>query len=359
MLPSLSTPRVLLTTCLVFAACSGSDAPAADTIAADAALEARADATGDSAARDTTSGDLQSPGPCTLGGTPPAGYTPGVTTYGDNKLIVYVPGELPIVIGSPHGGKLEGGLPERDKTTAEACPGSESVILSNDSNSQELARAIADAIQAKTGRFAHLVINDLKRSRLDANRSRCVAAAGNAIAGKAWDQFHGFIDDAKATVEARCGRGLYLDIHTHGHDTIWVELGVLLSATTLAKSDAFLDGDPSYAQASSLRGLAAVSPQPFSTLLRGPQSFGALLSKAAQGLACVPSPQLPDPDGKSYFSGGFNTALHGSRAGGAIDAIQIETRFSIFDSVSERQAYAAAVAEAALQFLRAHYGYTF
>ena len=321
------------------------------------------DAAADQRPSDLPSADLATdsapPHPCGLTGTPPSGYTLGVPSFGKDELIVYVPGELPLIVATPHGGHKEGGLPVRDEAKAKACPSGEGYNIKNDSNSQELARAIVDAVIARTGRRPHLVVNDLARSRLDANRTLCVAATGEPRAEQAWREFHRFIDDAKAHVAARCGRGLYLDIHTHGHDTVWAELGVLLPATTLAEPDATLDGDATIAQASSLRGLAAASSEAFSTLLRGPQSFGSLLV-AASGHAAVPSKELPHPAGKAYFSGGYNTYRHGSREkGGAIDAIQIESRFSMFDEAKERAAYADAIAQAALAFLEQHYGYSF
>ena len=56
--------------------------------------------------------------------------------------------------------------------------------------------------------------------------------------------------------------------------------------------------------------------------MRGDNSFGALMDSL--NYKSVPSVNDPGPMGSRYFSGGYNTARHGSRGGGSISAIQIE-----------------------------------
>ena len=92
-------------------------------------------------------------------------------------------------------------------------------------------------------------------------------------------------------------------------------------------------------------------------LLRGPNSLGALLSAA--GYRSVPSPAIPAPHtDEEYFDGGFNTARNGSRAGGPVDAIQLETHFEgVRDSAASRAHFADALAAALEQFLDRHYGW--
>jgi len=56
--------------------------------------------------------------------------------------------------------------------------------------------------------------------------------------------------------------------------------------------------------------------------LRGKVSFGSILDSL--GYKSFPSENDLSPGGMRYFSGGYNTARHGSRGGGVISAIQIE-----------------------------------
>lgn len=85
-------------------------------------------------------------------------------------------------------------------------------------------------------------------------------------------------------------------------------------------------------------------------LLRGQSSFGAKLKVVNRN--AVPSPSRPGPDGASYFSGGYNTRRHGSRDGGVVDAIQIE---SPQDYRLDPQEYAVDLAKAVLSFITEHY----
>ena len=69
----------------------------------------------------------------------------------------------------------------------------------------------------------------------------------------------------------------------------------------------------------------------------------------------MPSPTHPHPAGGGYFSGGYNTATHGSRSGGAVDGIQVETHYSIMDTEAERDDYARKLAQSMLGFFQTHY----
>ncbi len=85
-------------------------------------------------------------------------------------------------------------------------------------NTQEVARAFGQTLFDRTGRRPHIVINRLHRIKLDANREIGEAAQGNATAETAWREFHEFIEAAKDAVFDDFGRGLYIDLHGHGHD---------------------------------------------------------------------------------------------------------------------------------------------
>ena len=74
------------------------------------------------------------------------------------------------------------------------------------------------------------------------------------------------------------------------------------------------------------------------------------------GYPTVPGPTQPDPDGEPYFSGGYNTARHGSRDGGAISPIQIEMYLvGARDTEASRAAFSVALAEALEADMATHF----
>jgi hypothetical protein len=270
---------------------------------------------------------------------------PGTTHLGRAGYVEFIVGELPVVISAPHGGeRLPAEIPDRTYG-----------VTSNDLNTQELTRAVRAALIERTGMSPHVVISRLRRQKLDPNREVAEAAQGNQYAEQSWSEFHGFIELAEAEVERNYGSGLYIDMHGHGHPIPRLELGYLLGSEDLGRSDASLDAT-AFAEKSSLRALAETSGLPFSQLVRGPTSFGALI--ADRSVRAVPSPGEPDPGSDPYFSGGYNTARHGSRDGGTMSGIQIEHHYAgLRDTSANRQAYAAILADVIIEYLEVHYGF--
>lgn len=264
--------------------------------------------------------------------------------------VEYTMGNAPLIISAPHGGLLApSSLPDR------SCAGCNVV---NDDNVQELARSVAAQFAARTGTRVHLVINLLRRSKLDANRDLVEATGGNAVLTPTWTAYHGFIDTSRARIAASTGRGLLLDLHGHGHAIPRLELGYLISAADLRLGDQQLAAANVIAS-SSIARLAAVAidhPAPVA-LLRGPASLGALFVK--NGFPAVPSPADPAPAAADeYFTGAYTTLRHGSVGGGAVDAVQVEAfRTGARDTPANIEKYAAAIVAAALEYLRVHYGW--
>jgi len=265
-------------------------------------------------------------------------YVPGESYFGRNRYSEYIPGDRPLAISVPHGGELKPAeIPDRvnGETTQDGF-----VI--------ELGKEVAGAYETSFHGRPHLVICHLHRSKLDANREPGEGAAGDPYGLMAWNEFQEFILVAKATI----GQGLYVDLHGQSDDALRQQLGYLLSAQDLRRSDAELD-QPGFASRSSVRHLAQGTSAPFSELVRGPRSLGGLLQ--GLGYEAVPSPQWPDPGTIPYYDGGFNTQTHGSRDGGTIDGVQLEaTRAVRFDDAS-RALFAAALARALGDFLREWY----
>ena len=107
----------------------------------------------------------------------------------------------------------------------------------------ELGRYILEEIKKATGGncLPHLVINRLRRTKLDANRDLFEAALGNPDAINAWYAFHRFIDSAKMQVFNQSGKGLLIDLHGHGHGIQRLELGYLLSGSNLRAGNNYLN----------------------------------------------------------------------------------------------------------------------
>lgn len=270
-------------------------------------------------------------------------YEPGNTYYGRNSYIEYHAGDLPLIVAAPHGGALTPSeIPDRTYGTTVT-----------DSKTKETALAVREAVFTATGRYPHVIISNLKRTKLDPNREITEAAQGNQWAEQAWDEYQGFIDTAKDTITARHGKGMFLDIHGHGHAIQRLELGYLIYSSNLLRTDSELNG---YEASSSIRSLSLQSPLSFAKLLRGSTSMGAMFE--AKGISSVPSVSQPDPGaGNVYFSGGYCTARHGSRDGGTIDAVQIEAyRVGLRDTEANRRFYAQVITEVMDDYFREHYG---
>lgn len=262
-------------------------------------------------------------------------FVPGQSYFGREQYIEYIAGNSPYIVSAPHGGSLTPSeIP--DRTSGETV---------TDSNTRELVRAMGAAVFAREGRYPHIIICHLRRTKLDANRDLSEALEGsNPYAIQAWKEFQSFIDTAKQTVVRQFGKGFYVDIHGHGHEIQRLELGYLLSSFSLSLSDNALNGG-TYGTSSSIRSLIPLSGITFSQLLRGPNSFGSMFE--SRGFPAVPSATQPNPGSALYFSGGYNTARHGSSSGGSISGVQIECNMTgVRDTDESRKKFAGAFAEA-------------
>jgi hypothetical protein len=271
---------------------------------------------------------------------------PGNSYFGRNNYIEYIAGNLPLVISVPHGGDVAPyEIPDR------TC-GDETVT---DLYTIQLAEDIKDEINRLTGCYPHIIICHLERTKLDANRDLAEAACGNEYAETAWHEFHDFIDKAKTTVVNMTGKGLYIDLHGHGHQIQRLELGYLLTSSQLAGSDADLNST-AYTDCSSIRSLiySNVSNLTHSELVRGNSSLGSMFE--ALQYPAVPSADDPFPlTGQPYFSGGYNIGKHGSVTGGTVDGIQIECNQDVRFTDSERSNFADKAAVVFLDYLIKHY----
>lgn len=282
-----------------------------------------------------------------------ASRTPTATGYVD-----YQPGTgLNVVLSAPHGGSLTPStIPDRDA----GCWNGTTCIWSHTCGAQDTSRCGATTVkdlntqelmselrQALCDRFGGLcpgsVMNLLHRIKLDPNREVNEATFGVPLAVEAFNEYHANIAQERANI---AGPGLYIDIHGHGHSIQRAELGYLVSGAELDS------GNPIDPATTSIRSVAGRFGGNFNDLLRGTASFGGLLASA--GFRAVPSPAEPGPSGQSYFPGGYSTEIHGSRDGGLIDAIQIESP-SDFRNLPTRSAYVAALVDVISAYLETYY----
>jgi hypothetical protein len=247
-----------------------------------------------------------------------------------------------VILSAPHGGS--------EKPTE--IPDRETGTFAFDRGTQEIARQAAAEFHERTGGWPHVVICRLRRTKLDCNREIVEAAAGNPLAEQAWREYQGFLDEAQRAVIEQHGRGLFIDLHGHGHKEQRLELGYLHSRDELQKSDAELS-DPRIAAESSLRAIAALNRRPYAELLRGPLSFGDLMEKG--GFPATPSPRAPHPT-LPYFRGGYNTRRHGHDAA-PLAGLQIETNYKgVRDTPANHRRFAKALYESVDVFLEAQVG---
>lgn len=271
---------------------------------------------------------------------------PDEAVFGTHRYIEYDAGDLPIVITSPHGGRLR----------PSSIPNREEGVVGADTNSQELARALADQLFARTGHHAHLIASQLHRSKLDPNREIKEAAQGSAEAEVAWNEFHAFVAKAVAAAVARHGFAFLIDIHGHAHPIARLELGYALGEPQLRLTDAEFDASD-LAALSTLRDLHARLGGSGAALIRGPRSLGTLLTE--RGLRAVPSAQEPAPGRGAFFNGGYIVRRHaGEPTTTKVDGLQIETHFAgLRDTAPNRTHFGQVVTEALAIFLHERYAY--
>jgi N-formylglutamate amidohydrolase len=278
-----------------------------------------------------------------------AEYTPGETYYGANKYTEYVAGNLPIIITAPHGGTDSASdLPDRTEGT-----------FTTDSNTAELSRAIRTACSNRFGRWPHVIICRVPRTKIDCNREIVEGAQGVAATQAVWNEYHNLIRMAKESVTSSYGRGLLIDVHGHGHTLQRLELGYNLSTATLNKNSfSTLEKN-----SSCVRELANRTRVSFEELIRGSFSLGTLIG--LRGYPSVPSLDLPNP-GKTtsggdneYFSGGYTVEVYGTMSAntGTINAIQIESNYTgVRDTLENRAAFAKDLVSALEEYFPLHVG---
>ncbi len=295
-------------------------------------------------------------------------YTPGTSykyyvTKDDQSFLAieYIAGSANsnLIIVAPHGGTskpsiMKTRVEDYNYGTLPVDPYHNDTGFSDltDSKTMEMAKSIADTVRIRTGYRPHLIINHIHRSKLDANRRREVATQGGIYAGPAWDKFHEYIDAAKATIMANHTKGLYLDIHGHGHTPQRTELGYLITKNQFTTNFSTLGN---LVNSSSVKAMVG-NGTTHTAVLKGANALGTLMNNRL-GYMVTPSQAYPEPGDTAiftdglYFNGGYNIARHGSKYGGTISAIQIEFNQNVRLTDSTRPSYAGKTARAVIDYM--------
>jgi N-formylglutamate amidohydrolase len=234
-------------------------------------------------------------------------------------LITHRRGTSPIILSAPHGG-------------TEAVPGAgvrtgfavAQFVTVRDTGSDDVALALAKALESKTGRVPHLVVAKFARTYVDANRPADDAYEWTA-AKPVYDAYHKALADAKATVTKEWGRGMLLDLHGQAADANAIFRGTNDGKSVAHLVDRF--------------GRAG---------LTGPSGMLGRLEKA--GYKIVPAGDSKDKEDPRY-SGGYITRTYGSRDGGTVDAIQLELGASM-RAAAKRERFANDLADAVVAYAK-------
>jgi hypothetical protein len=253
-----------------------------------------------------------------------------------------------VILTAPHGGRL---MPQE-------IPNRKYGFFYHDELTKELILDIKNEYYKYSGKYPHVIICNLHRKKLDANRNIEEAAQGNIHAVKAWDEYQTYINLAKKTVTDQYQAGLLLDIHGYGREGEIIILGYSMSGNVFNTLSDEEINKLMLRKRSSISSLAGSTKKSYSALLRGPSSLGALFEEYLY--PAVPSPKNPGPGSSEYFGGGFTVSNHGSLNGGKIDAILIETPWiGVRDSDNNRKRFSKIFVRVVEKFAKIHYGNNF
>ncbi len=212
----------------------------------------------------------------------------------DARLIHQVVGNLPIIISAPHGGRTPINGAARRVPNADL-----KIVTVNDTNTDELALKIVEALEKKLKAKPYAIVAHFERKYADVNRDAQIGYA--SVAAKPYyEAYHEFLKTSCATVQREWGRGLLIDIHGQKADAGTVYRGTNNGGTVKHLLNRF--------------GREA---------LVGPKSIFGQLATADRKV--YPANDDATTLEQRGYNGGFIVATYGSKLGGSIDAIQLET----------------------------------
>jgi N-formylglutamate amidohydrolase len=219
-----------------------------------------------------------------------AGTAIDLRAAGVEELVVARPGNLPVILVAPHGGR-EAVNGVRVRTSGK---------LDMDARTLELTGALAQRLHALLGAEPYVVAAKFHRRYIDANRSEAEAFEDPA-ARPAYLAYHDHIRRYVAEVGQRYPRGaLLFDIHGQSTDVDTVHRGTNNGATVA-------------------RMLRQHGP---GALIGSKSVFGVLQAKGRT--VFPPNSPIGKPREDPRYNGGYTVRTYGSDQPGGIDAIQLE-----------------------------------
>ena len=257
----------------------------------------------------------------------------------ENHIKIYH-GDIPVILSAPHGGDE---MPENIKTRTKG-------VFDKDDYTLELIELIIQVFQKNTGKTPYSTMALISRQKVDINREP-KEAYEDENAKHPYLSFHKSIINAKKEVEAKFGKGLYIDIHGQSHPKAYLEFGYLLDNDILKLHESELR---EHQKNSSISTLGNFSQESFIDQMRGPHSMGSLMCH--QGYDSIPSVKLPYATDGNYFEGAYDTIRYGSLKGGNISGIQIEFPYiGCRDTKENREACAYAFVSSIIKFMEVHF----
>lgn len=248
-------------------------------------------------------------------------------------------GNMPLIISVPHGG-----TDNPTNIADRACP---NITTVTDTKTIELANAIDSVCKADYGFQPYLVINYLRRTKLDQNREIVEATCTNPTAETFWKNYHTSIDTCIAKITNKYSQAIFIDLHGHGHTKQRLEIGYLISANALRNPSTIVPSSTSYYN--------MLLQNPFlssNQFLTTANAFGTLM--ANRNFPSVPSAQDIAPlITDEYFDGGYNTQTYTSSLYPKVYGWQIETNFTgVRDTEISRVNFAKAFLQSIMEFYK-------
>lgn len=255
-----------------------------------------------------------------------------ITCAGPSDYIRYMPGDLPIVISVPHGGDLKPyNIPNR------FCEGCSYIA---DLKTGIIGEKISYYLEKDTGEKPYVILNDLHRSKMDANRYITEGADGNYEMEKAWRLFQKYIQFSLERSIEEHGYALFLDLHGQAHSHNKTEIGYDVSKNNLRAKNY---------QNSTLVNVLSGSGCSISDFIVGNESLGCLYE--SYGYPSVPSCKNKYPlSNEKYFDGGYNTETYTTLS--RVIAIQIECSKGVRSSKAKVNKFSKATAEILQLYLK-------
>ena len=242
----------------------------------------------------------------------------------DDELLMIHQGDLPIVISAPHGGSLS--IPDVPPRKGEGLEsGASGFRVARDGGTEELALAVAKAIDDRLEGSPTWVISRVHRRYVDFNRPAAIGVE-HPQALVLHDQYHSAIKDAIRGIRERQSSGLLVDLHGQGS-----------SATTVYRGTG---------NGQTVSGLRERTQELGHT---GPDSLTGLLKN--RGWIVHPDPF--DAKEQAGFAGGHIVRSSGSHRADGIDAIQLELGAN-YRKADSREQMATELADAIVEFAEKH-----